>query len=160
MTEQLTPRHLREVAEIIDTLTKLAAPMLHASKEGHTRLRDAHGEVFDLVVNEPLSPERVLTVAEWLDGTEVQDDLRRWADELTSSDHYRNLTSLSPLHDPQDIDPDGKHLRALVERMRAGEAPVGAVCAVYELCGHPVCEQSYNLWVEVDRATDALSIER
>lgn len=61
-----------------------------------------------------------------------------------------------PLYDPDGIDPDGDHLRGLVDAMDRGIYAPGAVCRVYELCGHPLCAASYALWVELDRARVAL----
>ena len=77
----MTPDHLRDIAETIDILTDLAAPLLHAAKMGHTKLHDGHGHTYDLTTKK-MNPDSVAAITEYLEGTEQQEDLRRWADEM------------------------------------------------------------------------------
>ncbi len=66
MTEDMTPGRLREIADWLDTLDRACQVLLSLMPLGQ---RDS---VWDKAMN---------TVK----GKEIQDDLRRWADEMESS---------------------------------------------------------------------------
>lgn len=63
---------------------------------------------------------------------------------------------LNPLYDPAGIDPDNESIRRLVGHIDKFGYSVGAVCDVYELCGHLLCEMSYELWVAIDQTKRVL----
>lgn len=66
---------------------------------------------------------------------------------------------LEPLVDPENIDPDNGHIQKLVNRFEEIDPMVGAVCEVYELCGHLLCAKSYELWCALDVTKKALAGE-
>jgi hypothetical protein len=62
-----------------------------------------------------------------------------------------------PFFDPENVDPDHKHLNGMVWAIDNGQYDVGTVCSVYELCGHPLCHASYALLVAYENAKQALA---
>lgn len=62
------------------------------------------------------------------------------------------------LQDDEHIDPEGTALRALVERLRLEPHGFGAVCQMFELCSHPLCQASITAYFELERAEVALGL--
>lgn len=71
---------------------------------------------------------------------------------------YEQWLASDPFLDAENIDPEHEHLEKLVDFLDSDESVgFGAVCSVYELCSHPLCEASYNAWAEFDRAREAIN---
>ncbi len=82
----------------------------------------------------------------------------RQINEEDSPSAITSFLGINPLFDPEVIDPEGLHLRGLVEAMSFSHSILGTVCHVYGLCGHPLCAASYSLWRELERARQALNL--
>jgi capsular polysaccharide biosynthesis protein len=67
MTPELTPDRLRDVAWTLDMLTMLMPDPEQWKING-----------------EPIPEEHAAILRDWLQGTTMQDDLRRWANEMGS----------------------------------------------------------------------------
>lgn len=64
-----TSDELREVAEALDDLSGIVLAILNS-------------DIKILLGNKPLDEESRNVLRDWVSGTEIQDDLRGWADEL------------------------------------------------------------------------------
>ncbi len=64
-----TSDELREVAEALDDLSGIVLAILNS-------------DIKILLGNKPLDEESRNVLRDWVSGTEMQDDLRGWADEL------------------------------------------------------------------------------
>jgi hypothetical protein len=71
MTLPPTPEQLRDIATTLDALSNLA---LGITKPG--------SNIEIVIEGEPATEEWLAQFREWVVGTEMQDDLRAWADEL------------------------------------------------------------------------------
>lgn len=79
----MTPEQLRTVADTLDALTKLTKvlyePIAHMDEMNASSL-----EITVAITRngEPVSPKEAQELLEWVDGEEMQEDLRKWADEM------------------------------------------------------------------------------
>lgn len=84
IAEKITPQKLRDVAWTIDMLSHLTVilfgPIAH--------MDDINAETFEITAKvsksdgSPISVEEARTLMEWLDGDEMQNDIRQLADDL------------------------------------------------------------------------------
>lgn len=74
-----TSDELREVAETLDALSQFALAVLNSKVE----LITEDGSVLD--------EKSLATFRDWVSGTEMQDDLRAWADELETKEESKDV---------------------------------------------------------------------
>lgn len=79
----MTPKALRDIAWTLDHLSRLMEMALTTLIVGDETNAGEATITFDFTKgDQPLSVEEAKVLREWVSGTDMQDDLRAWADAL------------------------------------------------------------------------------
>lgn len=79
----MTPDRLRFAAKVVEHLGRFTGDVVEAVITGYELGAETTGVTLNVdLAGEPLSVEEARRIHRWATGTDMQDDLRRWADEL------------------------------------------------------------------------------
>ena len=88
--EGMTPKALEDVAWALDHLSRLMGMALDTLIIGKAVNAGEATITFDLTSNDaPLSVDDAKVLREWVSGTDMQDDLRRWAADIDGREAAR-----------------------------------------------------------------------